>query len=216
MNAILNEFQTDFNSNIDLIKNEYDKSISQLKDLEEKNNILEQENIKLTNIINELNKEKKAKASSTIWESMNSKLAEKDIIIEQLKKDIEFYKRTSSKSNIAEKWQSNISKSNSSDSIETKETKIPISNKSVEKEIKLTEEELEIKEKRNMKNGKVYIEKVSNEEDINDVEDINDEEEQEEEQVIKKSKKHKSKDKSKDKSEKKKKKKKKVVEEENE
>lgn len=216
MNAILNEFQTDFNSNIDLIKNEYDKSISQLKDLEEKNNVLEQENIKLTNIINELNKEKKAKASSTIWESMNSKLAEKDIIIEQLKKDIEFYKRTSSKSNIAEKWQSNISKSNSSDSIETKETKIPISNKSVEKEIKLTEEELEIKEKRNMKNGKVYIEKVSNEEDINDVEDINDEEEQEEEQVIKKSKKHKSKDKSKDKSEKKKKKKKKVVEEENE
>lgn len=212
MNAILNEFQTDFNSNIDLIKNEYDKLIFQINELEKKNNILEQENIKLTNTINELNKEKKAKASSTIWESMNSKLTEKDIIIEQLKKDIEFYKRTSSKSNIAEKWQSNISKSNSSDSIETKETKIPISNKSVEKEIELTEEELEIKEKRNMKNGKVYIEKVSNEEDINDVEDINDEEEQEEEQVIKKSKKHKSKDKS----EKKKKKKKKVVEEENE
>lgn len=215
MNAILNEFQTDFNSNIDLIKNEYDKSISQLKDLEEKNNILEQENIKLTNTINELNKEKKAKASSTIWESMNSKLAEKDIIIEQLKKDIEFYKRTSSKSNIAEKWQSNILKSNSSDSIETKETKISISNKLVEKEIKEKEKE---KEKRNMKNIKVYIEKVSNVEDINDEKDINDEDEEdeEEEQVIKKSKKHKSKDKSKDKSEKKKKKKKKVVEEENE
>lgn len=206
MDTILEEFQTDFYKNINLMKNEHLKLIIQTNELKEKNNLLEQENTKLTNIINELNKEKKAKASSTIWESMNSKLAEKDVIIEQLKKDIEFYKRTGTKSNISEKWQSNISKSNSYDSMEvnevkeakkTKEEKTPISNKSVEKENELTNEEHKVVKDKN-------------------IDSVDDEKEQDDELHVKKLKKHKSKDKSKDKSEKKKKKKKKNVEEENE
>lgn len=206
MDTILEEFQTDFYKNINLMKNEHLKLIIQTNELKEKNNLLEQENTKLTNIINELNKEKKAKASSTIWESMNSKLAEKDVIIEQLKKDIEFYKRTGTKSNISEKWQSNISKSNSYDSMEvnevkeakkTKEEKTPISNKSVEKENELTNEEHKVVKDKN-------------------IDSVDDEKEQDDELHVKKFKKHKSKDKSKDKSEKKKKKKKKNVEEENE
>lgn len=217
MNAILNEFQSNFNSNIDLIKNEHTKLTHQIKELEEKNNLLEQENTKLTNTINELNKEKKAKASSTIWESMNSKFAEKDVIIEQLKKDIEFYKRTGPKSNIAEKWKSNISKSNSSDSIEEKEVeKTLVSNKSVEKEIELTDEEPNVVEEADVKQKEKIVVEDENVDGVDGVDDVDDEEEQEDEPVVKKSKKHKSKDKSKDKSEKKKKKKKKVVEEENE
>lgn len=183
MNATLKEFQSNFNSNIDLIKNEYDKLILQINELEEKNNILEQENIKLTNTIEELNKEKKAKASSTIWESMNSKLAEKDIIIEQLKKDIEFYKRTGSKVNIADKWQSTVSKCNSSNFKEKKEQKADIINKNKEDNIETikTVEVIEVKKDDNDKEKEVIIKK--------------------------------SKDKSKDKSEKKKKKKKVVEEE---
>lgn len=220
MDAILKEFQNVINTNINLIKDEHNKFILQTKELEKKCNLLQEENTKLTNIINELNKEKKAKASSTIWESMNTKLAEKDNIIEQLKKDVEFYKRTGPKTNIAEKWQSNISKSNSSDSNEanetmdakkTKEEKTPILNKSVEKEIKLTDEEPKVVEEVVVKE-KIVVE----DENVDDADDVDGEEEQEDEPVVKKSKKHKSKDKSKDKSEKKKKKKKKTVEEENE
>jgi len=219
MDTILEGFQTDYYKNINLIKNENLKSILQINKLEEKCNLLEQENTKLTNIINELNKEKKAKASSTIWESMNTKLAEKDNVIEQLKKDVEFYKRIVPKSN--------VTKSNLSDSIEVKdvkdvkEEKTSIKTKSVEKEIELKDEVLEVVEKEPVKQK----DKIIVEDEIVDVvcgdkeeeqEEQEEQQEQEEEQVIKKSKKHKSKDKSKDKSEKKKKKKKKVVEEEEE
>ena len=119
MEIIFKNFETSFNSNISDIKKEYYKLDNQIKELENKNNILIEENIKLSNVIEELNKEKKAKASSTIWESMNTKLSEKDIVIEQLKKDIEFYKRTSPKYNITEKWQPGNTKYNSSDTIET-------------------------------------------------------------------------------------------------
>lgn len=75
---------------------------------------LTNENIALKQQINELIEEKKQKSSSTLWTSINEQLKEKDILIEQLKKDIEFYKRQSStfstSSNIANKYLQSINK----------------------------------------------------------------------------------------------------------
>jgi len=208
MNATLIEFQSNFNSNIDLIKNEYNKLIFQINELEEKNNVLKQENTILTNVVEELNKEKKAKSSSTIWESMNSKLAEKDIIIEQLKKDVDFYKRTGPKTNIVNKWQSSVSKSNSSD-FEKQKTNIETV-KNVEA-VEAVEAIEAVKDVETVKNVEA-IEVIEVKKDIETIQTIEkdekDDNDEEKEVKIKK-----SKDKSKDKSEKKKKKKK-VVEEE--
>ncbi len=41
----------------------------------------------------ELNEKVKSKTSSAIWESMQGQLQEKDKVIEQIKKDLDFYKR---------------------------------------------------------------------------------------------------------------------------
>ena len=134
MDVILKQLEINLNS----IKDEHNKSIQQIQELEEKNNIIVEENNRLKNTIEELNKEKKAKTSSTIWESMNAKLSEKDTIIEQLKKDIEFYKRTGTKTNIAEKWQSTISKSN-------EKINIQLSDKLVEKTFNTIKNNCDIK-----------------------------------------------------------------------
>ena len=114
MDSTLEQIKNIFENNFVKIKEEYNLLIKQMKITEEKNIYLEQENIKLKNTISELNREKKEKSSSAIWESMNSKLGEKDVIIEQLKKDIEFYKRTGTKTNVGEKYQYNLLKQNSS------------------------------------------------------------------------------------------------------
>ena len=116
MDLTLEQFNNNFQNYIIKIKEEYDFLTNSIKMVEEKNFNLTQENINLKNTIDELNKEKKAKSSSTLWESMNSKIIEKDNIIEQLKKDIEFYKRTGTKTNIGNKYQSNLLKLNSVDS----------------------------------------------------------------------------------------------------
>ena len=192
MDLIFKNFETSFNSNITDVKNEYYKLNNQIKELENNNDVLKEENRKLSNIIEELNKEKKAKASSTIWESMNTKLSEKDIIIEQLKKDIEFYKRTCPKSNITEKWQQSTIKSNSCDLIES-----PINLTDLKQDIK---QEVKQNIKQDIKTDIENIEMNDNNIDItNTTEDT---------VFIKKSKdktKDKLKDKTKDKSKKKKK-----------
>ena len=79
------------------IKNLNDKILSNELKIQEWNNkeyiyITEIDNLK--NIINTLKKENSEKSSKTIWETTQQKLKEKDEIIEELKKTIEFYKRT--------------------------------------------------------------------------------------------------------------------------
>ena len=209
MNVILRQFENDFNTNINLIKKEYNEFILQINELREKNDTLKQENEILTNNIIELNKEKNAKTSSTIWMTMNSKLSEKDAIIEQLKKDIEFYKRTGPKINIAEKWQSNIS--NSCDSIETQKNKLPLYNKLIEKQ-NIIKVDYVVENTNNKNENKA----VNENEDENNKDEQENYEDEQENNIVKKNKKHKSKEKSIDKSEKKKKKNKKVIEIENE
>ena len=71
------------------------------------------ENIELKNKNKELLEEKKSKSSSTLWESTHKQLREKDVIIEQLKKDSDFYKRQYKASNILSNYPySNLSEQN--------------------------------------------------------------------------------------------------------
>jgi hypothetical protein len=196
MNIILEQFKNNFESYIIKIKEENELLKIQIKDLEEKNSNLEQENINQKNIIEELNKEKKLKSSSTLWETLNSQISEKDTIIEKLKKDIEFYKRTETKNvvNIRDKYQSSLLASFlESNSTEQRFSK---SNSNLNNTIQTTENNI-FKIIDNEKK-----EKVINDEEII----INDNKE-----VYKKSK-DKTKEKSKDKSEKKKNKK--IIQEE--
>lgn len=191
MDEILKQMENIFLSNINSIKYEQNNLIKKINELENLNEKLSNDNLNLKNIIEELNKEKKAKSSSTIWESMNTKLAEKDNIIEKLKKDVEFYKRTGTKTNIAEKYQANIAKTNTSDESDLFDTKTIKSH--ANKEIKIEKKINEDKE-----NFTNEIEIIKNIVDTENAENV--------EVKVKKSK-------DKEKSEKKKKKKKKIIEE---
>jgi hypothetical protein len=218
MDIALDEFKNNFDNNINKIKEEYNLLKTQIKKLEEQNTNLEQENIKLKNSIDELNREKKAKASSTLWESLNSKVVEKDNIIEQLKKEIEFYNRTCIKNNIniCDKYQSKL-KSNSSDltlteinkikqndliTIDKKDNKIEVN---LIKNIDTINYKNEINEINENINEKMLNEKMLNEKNIIILDN----------HVTNLKKKDKSKDKLKDKSEKNKKKNKKIIEDDN-
>ena len=204
MDSTLEQIKNIFENNFVKIKEEYNLLIKQMKITEEKNIYLEQENIKLKNTISELNREKKEKSSSAIWESMNSKLGEKDVIIEQLKKDIEFYKRTGTKTNVGEKYQYNLLKQNSSiftEPIYTTQNNSIIIENNIQNKIINDNKQIEI-----VKNEQIEI--VKNEQ----IEIVKNEQIEivMENQVASTKK---LKDKSKDKSEKKKKKK--IIEEEN-
>jgi hypothetical protein len=67
--------------------------------------------------VRELVEEKKSKSSSALWETTTVQLKEKDQIIEGLKKDIEFYKRTQTKSlsPVSAKYQANLTESKESE-----------------------------------------------------------------------------------------------------
>lgn len=81
----------------------HDNLVRELEETKLKINQLEKDNGDLKNKTVILNEEKKTKSSSALWESTQAILKEKDTIIEDLKKEIEFYKRNSG----------NFSKSNS-------------------------------------------------------------------------------------------------------
>ena len=104
MENIIKEFDEFYNKKNNEILTEYNKleviinnSNNTIELLVEENNLLKKKN-------NEMIEEKKLKSSSTIWESTQTQLKEKDLIIEQLKKDVEFYKRQCNKSNVTEKY----------------------------------------------------------------------------------------------------------------
>jgi len=203
----MEKFKNDFIDNLNLVGEEYKLLKTKISNLSEQNTNLEQENTKLKNTIDELNREKKLKSSSTLWESLNSKVIEKDSIIEQLKKEIEFYKRAGTKNstNITDKYQSNLSNSNSSSSLSkpnnSNTTAEPNLNNQIDlvpdekKQEIITEDNIDINN-----NTIINNENIDNNDNreklILDTSDLN----------LKKSK-DKTKDKSKDKSEKKKKKK---------
>ena len=106
-NDKLNLFVKEIQSLID-IEAKYDKEVSEynseIKKYKDTNTSLETqiknmiithsaEIVMLQSKIDVLTKENTAKTSKSIWEGTQSKLKEKDDEIEQLKKDVEFYKR---------------------------------------------------------------------------------------------------------------------------
>lgn len=110
MEDIIKGFNQVFEEKINKIMNEYKKleqvileSSDLIAKLTEENNLLRKK-------INELNEEKKSKSSSVLWETTQTQLGEKDKIIEQLKKDVEFYKRQSNKSTVTDKYPYNPNK----------------------------------------------------------------------------------------------------------
>jgi len=93
MEKIISELKIIFNSKINEILNEYANIKNELE-LKQKLNIeLNEKNINLQQELNKLLEEKKIKSSSLLWETTQNQLREKDLIIDNLKKDIEFYKR---------------------------------------------------------------------------------------------------------------------------
>ena len=104
MEKITNELTNNFNIEIHKIVNEYNL----LKDIvDNKNKIihsLTENNNVLKTKINEMIEEKKSKSSSALWESTQLQLTEKDLIIDNLKKDIEFYKRNHKSNNVIDKY----------------------------------------------------------------------------------------------------------------
>ena len=188
MEKIIGELKNNLNEQIINIFNEYNL----LKDTIDSNSktilSLTEDNKNLKTRINELIEEKKSKSSSALWESTQVQLREKDLIIENLKKDLEFYKRNSKSNNVMEKYPYNVSTNTDTKKSEQniQQTEKPNStnkdnNKNDEKEVK---QELEVEKELEV-----------------------------ERELVKKVKKSK-KDKSKDKSEKKKKKKKETIQEE--
>ena len=104
MDLIIKEFDVVYGQKINQILDEYRK----LEQLNEQSlidlHLLKEENIALKKRISELNDEKKSKSSSVLWETTQKQLGEKDQIIEQLKKDVEFYKRQSGKTTVTDKY----------------------------------------------------------------------------------------------------------------
>lgn len=155
-NNLINKFNDIFKE----INIEYEKFKEQLNLLNEQNNNLMQENILLKNTVknltNDLNIEKKTKSSSTLWECMNAKLSEKDTIIEQLKKDIEFYKRTTdNKTNIMEKYQHNINIINNNN--KSTESNIQLNDNNTFNDIKEENKTIKSKEKKKKKKKNIEL-----------------------------------------------------------
>lgn len=91
----LNNIISSHNNEINFINDKLESEIIFKKILENKILNLEENICELKLKINVLNEKNKEKSSSSIWESMNVKLQEKDSIIEELKKELEYKKRQS-------------------------------------------------------------------------------------------------------------------------
>ncbi len=106
----------------------------------------------------------KSKSSSSIWESMQVQLQDKDKLIEQLKKDLNFYQRQSVINNITQvnnTTQTNIEKKEDN-LIEVSDNEIIIEKK--DKKVK--------KDKKDKKDKKSKGKIIHNTEDIDDVDDL--------------------------------------------
>ena len=95
MDLIIKEFDAVYEQKINQIINEYKRLEGIIAQSSIESNQLKEENNLLKKKIADLNDEKKTKSSSVLWETTQKQLGEKDQIIEQLKKDVEFYKRQS-------------------------------------------------------------------------------------------------------------------------
>ena len=104
MENIIKELTNNFNLHIDKIISEYNLLTNMLEDKNKTIQLLTEDKNVLKTRINEMLEEKKLKSSSALWESTQIQLKEKDLIIESLKKDIEFNKRNSKNNNVMEKY----------------------------------------------------------------------------------------------------------------
>jgi hypothetical protein len=206
MEKITGELVNNFNSQISKIINEYNLLNNLVQEQNKQIQLLTEDKNNLKTRINEMQEEKKSKSSSALWESTQLQLKEKDLIIENLKKDIEFYKRNyKNNTNLMDKYpfsgNNNKNESVNQLNIEISKQKNNFNNSnklvnitdyidSTKKEVKK-----EVKEEVNL------LEQKKQEQELEIEEKELDLEEQEEKQKKKKSKK----DKSKNKSEKKKK-----------
>lgn len=123
MDQVIQEFTNIFTKKITEINDEYN---SKIIIIDEKDNIIKaltNENSNLKIKLNEMIEEKKLKLSSTLWENTQLQLKEKDLIIEGLKKEIEYYKRNSD-SNILLKYPHNDNKNKQKNNIVLENNKI--------------------------------------------------------------------------------------------
>jgi hypothetical protein len=126
MEQVIQDFTNIFTKKITEINEEYN---SKTIIIEEKDNIIKSltdENSNLKKKLNEMIEEKKLKLSSTLWENTQLQLKEKDLIIEGLKKEIEYYKRNQD-SNILLKYPHNDNKNKQKNNIVLENNKLLIS-----------------------------------------------------------------------------------------
>ena len=159
MDNIIDEFNNLCSIKINEIYDNHKILLNQYSILEKNNLQLIQENNNLNIKISELIQEKKLKLSSTIWESTQIQLKEKDLLIEQLKKDNEFYKRNLKTSKVSDVYLSNSQSNFKNNNVE--DLKNVEENEVVEiveeKKIKVKKEKSK-KEKSEKKKKKINIE----------------------------------------------------------
>jgi hypothetical protein len=157
---VTDNFKSQNDNLTNLLEQEKIKYISSLTDQEEKlveseNKITEylRQNKELEEQIYSLRKENSEKSSKTIWETTQTKLKEKDVQIEELKKSLEFYKRkhTVGKDTNFEVHQEPISKN--------KEPLVQVKDKEKEKEVDKEKEKEVEKEKEKEKEKKKDVDK---------------------------------------------------------
>jgi hypothetical protein len=194
MENMIKELTNNFNLQIDKIISEYNLLTNMLEDKNKTIQLLTEDKNVLKTRINEMLEEKKSKSSSALWESTQIQLKEKDLIIESLKKDIDFYKRNSKNNNVMDKYPYN-GNNNKNESENQSNTNILTPKNNINKisnSIVITKEE-------------VKLETVKQEQELQQ------EEQEEQLEVVELKVKKSKKDKIKDNGEKKKKKKKKEI-----
>jgi hypothetical protein len=221
MEKIISELTNNFNLQINKIVNEHNLLKNTIDDKNKNIEVLTEDNYGFKTRINEMIEEKKSKSSSALWESTQVQLKEKDLIIDNLKKELEFYKRNSKSNNVMDKYPYNINNntinnnntnSNTKSNINKNELEIhSINDVSKQKNniSKLSEKNETLKCETNIRKEiseelKIVQEQVEVEADKEEKEE---KEEVEEETIVELKVKKSKKDRSKDKTEKKKKKK---------
>ncbi len=162
---------TNIKKYLELISSNYDNIILNESNKDKEIDDLKNKIIELEKKITDLNDKIKSKSSSSIWESMQLQLQEKDKVIEQLKKDINFYSRQNVINSVPV---TNSDKKISQQEITTN-NKQTINNQTEVNDLldsKNTNDIIEKKEKKVKKDKKEKKSKKKIEQEIEDIDDL--------------------------------------------
>ncbi len=165
---MMNKINKIVNDELEVVFNDIDKLKEELKNEKDRN-------LELNNMVStlkekntELGEKLKNKSNSSIWESAQIQLHEKDKQIEQIKKELEFYKRHYDMKNpeIVLEDKSQVTKTTKNNTILKNEEVNEIIKENVQDEISETKEEKPKKKKKSKSKKKVETEEIDNLDDL--------------------------------------------------